>query len=263
MLISHEVPIAYLKDSYSYNDYDYCLVHLCDKYPEYLKYYKEEARRLRREVLLDNSIFELGTAYDPVKFAERIEEIIPSYYVVPDVLEDINGTIKSWEAFEREYKGLPGLKIGVVQGKTYQDIVDCYQFMSAKADYLAISFDYSLYQVIAKGHTKLERQANGRAQVIQQLQIDGVWNYSKPHHLLGCSLASEFKAYRHDKSIRSLDTSNPIVAALEGVRYVRGIGLRTKSSVKLADLIDAPMDLKVHCDIGFNTAQFKFLVNEQ
>ena len=35
MKISHEVPIAYLKASRWFNDYDYLLPHLYDKYPEY------------------------------------------------------------------------------------------------------------------------------------------------------------------------------------------------------------------------------------
>ena len=42
-----------------------------------------------REVLLDNSIFELGTAFDSEKFAKYVEELKPTYYVVPDVLETI------------------------------------------------------------------------------------------------------------------------------------------------------------------------------
>ena len=42
--------------------------------------------KLGREVLLDNSIFELGEAFDSDKFAKYVEELKPSYYIVPDVL---------------------------------------------------------------------------------------------------------------------------------------------------------------------------------
>ena len=38
MKVSHEVPLAYLKDSLIYNDYDYLLPHLYDQYQEYKEF---------------------------------------------------------------------------------------------------------------------------------------------------------------------------------------------------------------------------------
>jgi len=63
MLVSHESPISMLDASRKYNDYDYALVHLFEKYPEYYNFFKISLN-LGREVLLDNSIFELGEAFD-------------------------------------------------------------------------------------------------------------------------------------------------------------------------------------------------------
>ena len=48
MQISHEVPIALLKKSKDFNDYDYCLLHLLEK-PEYKKYYEECLQRKSAE----------------------------------------------------------------------------------------------------------------------------------------------------------------------------------------------------------------------
>ena len=49
---------------------------------------------------------------------------------------------QNWnEVFQPEEN--KSLKIGVVQGKTWQELVDCYRFMAEEADYIAISFDYS------------------------------------------------------------------------------------------------------------------------
>jgi len=87
MLVSHESPISMLDESRSYNDYDYALVHLFEEEPEYYNFFKV-SKTLGREVLLDNSIFELGHSFDPKKFAKYVEELEPTYYVVPDVLED-------------------------------------------------------------------------------------------------------------------------------------------------------------------------------
>jgi len=270
MLVSHESPISMLETSRKYNDYDYALVHLFETHPQYYNFFKVSLT-LGREVLLDNSIFELGEAFDSEKFAEYVEELKPTYYVVPDVLEDSAATIASFHKFNLNYLNLPGLKIGVVQGTTYQELVDCYKYMSDNADYIAISFDYSWY----KGATSLtkrdrlnfterqqilQRQRGGRKRLINMLIEDGVWNHSKPHHLLGCSLADEFADYSSIKSIRSVDTSNPVVAGIVGERYLKGIGLLDKPSILLADLIKEGISPDQREDILYNTSEFKKLL---
>ena len=125
ILVSHESPISILDNSIHYNDYDYALVHLFEKLPNYYEFFKSSLSR-GRQVLLDNSIFELGTAFDSDKFANYVRELKPSYYIVPDVLEKGYETVKSFAEFTAKYNDLPGLKIGAVQGKTYDELVDCY-----------------------------------------------------------------------------------------------------------------------------------------
>ena len=144
MKISHETPVSLLPYSWGYNDYDYCLVHLLPENQAYKEFYFRSVDYGRR-VLLDNSIFELGTSFDPEQFAYWVKELKPFEYVIPDVLEDTAGTCMSMDAFLSKYSDLPGRKIGVVQGKSYQDIVDCYRFVAPKVDKISISFDYSYY----------------------------------------------------------------------------------------------------------------------
>ena len=268
MLVSHETPISFLEESREYNDYDYALVHLFETHPEYYSFFKCSLS-MGREVLLDNSIFELKTAFDPEKFAKYVEELKPTYYVIPDVLEESLRTIGAFTSFRKNYSKLPGLKIGVVQGLTYQQLVDCYRYMSDYADYIAISFDYSWYQTVGysknpgKGirRANLERMCNGREFLIRKLISDGHWNHNKPHHLLGCSLAKEFKNYKDIKSIRSLDTSNPIVAGIKGRRYYKNIGLLGKPTIMLADLIDHEVTADQVTDIVHNVKEFKNLIS--
>jgi hypothetical protein len=265
MLVSHETPISFLKESKSYNDYDYALVHLFETHPEYYSFFKSSLLE-GREVLLDNSIFELKEAFDPAKFAKYVEELKPTYFIVPDVLEDAMGTVESFNAFREQYNGLPGMWIGAIQGKTYDEIVECYRYMESFADYIAISFDFSWYQQIGQSHSlkteyaKLERMCDGRKKLINMLIADGIWNHKKPHHLLGCSLAQEFKAYTDLPSIRSVDTSNPVVGGILNKRYIKDIGLREKPSVLLADLIDHEVTSEQAEDIIYNTTQFKHII---
>jgi len=261
LLVSHESPIELFEDSLNYNDYQYCLVHLMEESPEYRDWFLNVNKRFGADVLLDNSIFELGEAFDPEKYAYWLREINPNYYIVPDVLEDADATMAKWTEWELSHMPAENksLRIGVVQGKDWNDLLECYQWMSSEADYIAISFDYSYYKYTGIGPNKLDRWCSGRQRFIQDLIDKGHWNWSKPHHLLGCSLAKEFRYYV-DKSItniRSCDTSNPIVAALKGLRYNGDLGLQEKPSTMLCDLINAEVDQDTLEDAYYNTTMFK------
>ena len=266
LLVSHESPIELFEESLKYNDYQYCLVHLMEENDEYRDWFLTVNKRFGADVLLDNSIFELGESFDPEKYAYWLQEINPNYYIIPDVLEDAQGTMLQWQQW-KEPAGCSALKIGVVQGKTWQELVDCYRFMAEEADYIAISFDYSYYQYTGSGRTKLERMCSGRQRFIQDLIDKGHWNWSKPHHLLGCSLATEFRYYvdyhRVDGNvynIRSCDTSNPIVAALKGLKYNGDLGLQEKPSTMLCDLIKAQVDEDTLELAQYNTKMFKQII---
>ena len=92
------------------------------------------------------------------------------------------------------------------------------------------------------------------------LKKDGVWNNQKPHHLLGCSLAKEFKNYVGDMSIRSVDTSNPVVAGIKELRYTGNLGLNEKPSIMLADLIDHEVTDTEMENIQYNVNSFKDII---
>ena len=262
LLVSHESPTQLFEESLNYNDYQYCLVHLMEENEEYRDWFLTVNKRFGADVLLDNSIFELGESFDPEKYAHWLQKINPNYYIIPDVLEDAQGTMMQWQDW-KEPPGVSALKIGVVQGKTWQELVDCYRFMSEEADYVAISFDYSYYQYTGCGRTKLERMCSGRQRFIQDLIDKGHWNWSKPHHLLGCSLAKEFKYYVDESitNIRSCDTSNPIVAALKGLKYNGDLGLTEKPSTMLCNLINAEVDEDTLELAQYNTKMFKHILS--
>ena len=270
--VSHESPIALLPESVEYNDYQYCLVHLMEEQEEYKEWFLEKYRAKvpNGEILLDNSIFELKEAFDSDKYAMWCEGIKPNYYIVPDVLENGPATIGQFKDFRANYGDLPGATIGAVQGETWSEVVDCYRFMKNNADYVAISFDFSMYHVTGISHIcdtspKLKRQATGRQNLVKRLIDEGEWDWSRPHHLLGASLATEFKWYVDNNiyNIRSLDTSNPVVAGLLGYTYNGDFGLDHKPSQLLADLIGAQPDEDAVERILYNTSQFKRIIKRR
>lgn len=259
-LISHETPISLLPESLNYNDYDYCLVHLMEQEPKYRDFFLK-SRDEGRRILLDTSIFELGEAFDLEKYAYWVEELRPYEYILPDVLEDGNATTKNSESFVEKYPDLPGKKIGVVQGRSYDEIMYCYRYLNEKmnVDKIAISFDYSFYRKFTPHPNKWASFMMGRVQLINKLLEDNIINKEKPHHLLGCSNPLEFSFYKHPdfNFIESLDTSSPIVHGLHRVFYHEQIGDWEKESTKLADLIKAEADEQQKAVILYNIKQFR------
>ncbi len=246
--ISHEVPLSLLQYSKQFNDYDYCLAHLVDEYEQYKNFYSNS----KREVILDNSIFELGQALTDEKLIKFINEVNPTYYIIPDVLEDCDGTINRAKTFLKKSKSaIPSTckSIGVVQGNTYEDLIRCHQYMNEEAnvDKIALSFDYSLYENIYDDYfgsfvhvNKFYKWMVGRSLIIDNMINDGIINYNKPYHLLGCALPQEglfYKTYGY-RFIDSIDTSSPIVHGLLGISYNKN-GLDEKKTIKLVNLINS------------------------
>jgi len=258
MLVSHESPLALLEESRGYNDYDYCLVHLLSEYPEYLKFFLE-SKKLGRRILLDNSIFELGTAFDPWEFAKWIEKIEPDEYVVPDVFDNSILTMTNFDMWDVHFPNIKGNKIGVVQGSTYQEMVNCYEYMAEHADKIAINFASAYFKLtgLATGRnaTVWARIMNGRQKFISSLRDDGIWYYEKPHHLLGCTLPQEFRSYSN-LNIESIDTSNPVGAGMHNLRY-NDYGLDDKLPHKLAEIIEQDVTEENRSNIMFNIKRFR------
>ena len=266
--IAHESPVSYFDQVQQQTDYDYALVHLFEENEEYYSKFKFAVQK-GREVLLDNSIFELGEAFDKDKYAVWIEKLQPKWYIIPDVLEGAEETVNN----VKDWQHLAGFNtIGVVQGKSYEEVVWCYQEIAPLVDKVAISFDYSFftslvfdnaYEEVEKGWitTKYHSWTRGRQILIDKLVEDEVIDYGKPHHLLGCGLPQEFKHYTKYRFIDSLDTSNPVVAGYEGIRYNGLAGLEDKPAVKLFTLIDKVLTEKQQRDIDHNIKMFRMMTN--
>ena len=261
--IAHESPKSIFDDVQKVTDYDYALVHLLEEDEQYLKHFQQAIKK-GREVILDNSIFELEEAFEAEKFAYWVEKLRPEWYIVPDALENSLLTMAQMEKWNSQYKELPGKKIGVVQGQTYQSIIDCYKYMDyvADVDMIAISFDYSYYTESVPHANKYVSWMLGRIKLLGDLLKHGIINKNKPHHLLGCGLPQEFSFYKHSDYdwLYSLDTSNPVVHGIKGIKYEYG-GLQTKESIKLVDLLDVKLTNEQLYDVNHNINYFRNYVN--
>lgn len=264
--IAHESPISIFDKVQSLTDIDYALVNLLDENDRYVDKFSE-ARQKGREIILDNSIFELGEAFDWAEFASWIEWLKPTWYVVPDVLEDgikTSVSARDWffEYGER-FKGV-SKSIGVVQGKTIEEIESCYYMLDtyANVDMIAISFDYSLYQKLVPHSNKHISRMLGRVALLGQLLERNVINPNKPHHCLGTALPEEGLFYRESNYdwIYSMDSSNPVVHGLKGIEYTDQ-GLWDKESQKLFELIDLDVTEEQWALINYNMNRFRWFWN--
>ena len=220
MKVSHEVPKVLLNNSREFNDYDYALPHLLDK-DEYYKDYFYNARKEGRYIIMDNSLHELGEAYDFDRLHHWIKEIEPDEFIVPDVWmkqAQTNAQAKYWKQFK--YPKRTKI-VAVVQGEDEQKAHLCAGLL-ADLGYkkLCISYGASWY-----GDNPLDRSI-GRINFVKDLLSRKELKDIK-FHLLGCAVPQEFGWYRNEPRIESIDTSNPIMAALEGTKYSKS-GLLTK-----------------------------------
>ena len=220
--ISHELPINVLHLSEKINDYEYCLPHLLDENKEYRKFFYK-AKENGRYIIMDNSLHELGEAYGKDRLLHWVEELEPNEFIVPDVWEDKIGTLvsaKEWINVELP-EGVE--KVAVVQASNYEEGVECFNVLKAQG-YNKISFSYgaSWYKDIVttpKWTTEVARKAYGRFIFISELYFSGLLTKFDNIHLLGCNLPQEFGWYSNYPFIKSIDTSNPVMAALDGVKY--------------------------------------------
>ena len=262
MQVSHESPMALLELSRTYNDYDYCLVHLLPQFPKYLEFF-QQSKLMSRKVLLDNSMFELREAFEASKFAEWINVLKPDEYIVPDVFSDADKTIANFMSWQKEFASVPGKRIGVIQGSNFQDLIRCYEFMKENADKIAISFECSYFHTIGyaleRNATVWHKLMSGRKRFIKDLIRNGFWDWNKPHHLLGCALPQEFKTYNltwEVDNIESIDTSNPVIAGMHNILYTDR-GLEDKLPAKLADMLEDSVSEEQQKHIMFNIKKFR------
>ena len=257
----HEAPKCLFNEVQKVTDGDYALVNLFAEDPEYYQLFVD-ALAAGREVILDNGVFELGSAWDAEEFAGWVRKLQPTYYIVPDVLENCAGTVVSFFEFINKFPDLPGKRIGVAQGESYDHMVACYRAIEPYCDMVAISFDFSWFQNPNSASSPCTQAMVGRRMMLKRMVDEFVINPSKPHHLLGVMLPQEVRYYTNPAQlgmfdwIYSIDTSNPVVHGLKGIRYM-GHGLDTKESQKLYTMINADVDYQQLQDVLYNIEQFR------
>jgi hypothetical protein len=283
MLVAHEAPLKIMKRVRELTDYDYALVHLLEESKEYRDFFFE-SKKMGRKIILDNSLYELGEAYNHDLFFNWVLQLEPDEYIIPDVFQDYEANVKCFEQFLGKFDthSARGTRIGVIQGKNYQELKDSYLFMSQYADKIAISFGYdyywqqalenceeSIYKAITDNPLKNKKKlkevwkptafATFRPQLLKRFIDDGIIDYTKSHHLLGCGLPTEFINYTGDlySFIETIDTSHPVLMGFNNKNYERASNLEHKIIEKMVHIFEEEVNEEQLSCIENNILFFK------
>ena len=239
--VFHEAPFELLYINRDYTDGEYCLPHLLDE-SEYYRDYFYDAKKQGRYIIMDNSLHELGTAYNTERLMYWINELKPDEFIVPDVWEDKTKSIQNarlWSTID-----LPDgvMKVVVVQAKSISEAIGCTQtYLDLGYKKIAYSYGASYYNDVCPHPNKDLGKALGRLQVISSLYDVGILLPTSRVHLLGCCVPQEFGWYKDIKCIESIDTSNPVMAAIEGT-LCEFHGLHSKPKVNMYQAQGIPIE---------------------
>ena len=229
--ISHEFPKNYYLEGFTEDlvDYQYCLAHrfLSDAaYRNYFYKYKD----LGGEVYLDNSLYELGEAFDRSMYMKIICTLKPDYYFLPDVFNQTTSNIESQLSFFKNVDPVSYIDskpVAVCHGMTPKDIISSFRILnSALPDYAMIAIPFGSHAWLnEEDDPKYLRKSKCENDSARMAANRGIFlnRYYKTLkkrniHLLGCKGLREIPFINCLESadfIRSIDTSLPVASALE------------------------------------------------
>jgi hypothetical protein len=232
------------------------LPHLMDQNEEYRNFFYE-SKKMGRYIVMDNSLHELGEAYNTERLIYWINEIKPDEFIVPDVWEDYTSSVRNAKLWSQVELPEGVMKVAVVQAKSQHEAILCTQtYKDLGYKKIAYSYGASYYNEVCPHPNKDFGKAIGRFMVISQLYKENILTKFDRVHLLGTASPIEFGLYKNIECIESIDTSNPIMAGIERREY-NLIGLDSKPKANMNDFQDKPLMWGQIDDILHNVKMFK------
>jgi hypothetical protein len=254
--ISHEVPFCLLTKSREFNDYDYCLPHLMDENEEYRVFFLN-SKNIARYIIMDNSLHELGEAYNSDRLMYWVNKLEPDEFIVPDVWEDYAASVRNAKQWATVKMPANTTKVAVVQAKNIHEAMLCTQaYKDLGYKKIAFSYGASYYNDICPHPNKDLGKAIGRYMVIYDLYKQDVLSMFDRVHLLGTASPIEFGMYKNIECIESIDTSSPIMAAIGEMPYTK-MGLHMKPLANMNKHQDMSIDFVNEDLVEYNVEMFR------
>ena len=187
MKVAHEALLDLMETVMNHTDYDYFLAHLMynDSYQEHF----QESKKRGRHSILDNSVFELGKAFDAEEYARLVQEWQPTEYIIPDSIGNHSESVRLVNEWIDKYSASDmgsSKAIGVVQGKTLPELTSSYWYLATnpRIHKIAFAFMSDAYETLFFHPNKQVQRALGRVSFLSHLLKKDVIDKGKPHHLL-------------------------------------------------------------------------------
>jgi hypothetical protein len=135
-------------------------------------------------------------------------------------------------------------------------MIDCYKIWrdNSEVDIIGIPFCFKW------ANWNYIDQSNERIKLLQYLVEHNIVDVNRRHHLFGTWRPVEFSYYKDYNWIYSIDTSNPIMLALEG-KTMTSLGIHNKPTLKFDEAFDkVPSDFDIE-RIEKNVKTFRNIVN--
>ena len=222
MKISHEVPLSLLEKSLMFNDYQYVLPHLIDKYNEYKLFMLRYRAQENSFIIMDNGLFE-GVTHTAEDLVEKMHLVKPDIFITPDDWNNSHATYKNAKYWMNTLKSqIPSTTklMVVLQGKTVEEISALYdKCVDLGFKYFAFNHSSEVYQRMFNHPNKLVNQMMGRIELVNTMKRQGHIQNNHYIHLLGCSSWMEGYFYKGLDYINSVDTSSPIINGFLNIDY--------------------------------------------
>lgn len=256
IVVSHETPFSLLEKSLEFNDMQYALPHLLEDNKKYREFFFK-CQKNGVEIYLDNSLHELSYAMPDWTLLKWTSILEPSTFFVPDVWEDYDASVVNARRWAKLPVPIKTTKCAVVQAKSLHEAMLCVQaYRDLGYKKFAFSYGASYYNELCPHPNKDFGKAIGRFTAISRMREEGILRDSDRVHLLGTAFPYEFGLYKDMPFIESIDTSNPVMATLEGSIYT-DMGLTKKPVANMNNFQDIHID-DVNLDLlEYNVRRFR------
>lgn len=232
--LAMEAPTVLLGDLPHITEFDWVLTHMCEESEEYFQHYKDMSLVPNREVVLDNSVNELGEPLSLERMDLVAKELCPTYIVPPDYLNDLSKTLSILDdaiSLWGQTKIMP-----VIQGESIEEVVECGQILRNKYGFSTVAIPYD---VMLAHRSKLPSSDPDRASLseLADTRVKAVTSLTEAevkfrrYHLLGMNTLEEFPRYRNPevwtgggawggvRPIVTVDTGAPFTNAVYSRRF--------------------------------------------
>ena len=231
--LAMEAPIDLLSELPYITEFDFALTHLFKDSDTYSNYYERSSWQ-GREVILDNSVNELGVPVSIEEMDEVSKVIKPRYIIPPDHLNDLEATLGILDD-AIELWGKDRI-IPVVQGTSFEEVVECGKVLKNHYDFNIVSIPYDITLAHRSklddtdyNKAPLSELSHTRVSAIKALTNEGL--LFNRVHLLGLNTLEELTVYneptvwygpKHWNGFKprvTIDTGAPMTNAVWGKKF--------------------------------------------